>query len=317
MSKVIKIFFLCFISLFICFLTYKLCYFIAEKYFFDKFFYQKSVTFGYGYYNYRNRNANFGERLKDLTSLESENTNILGLQDNQNFKIVIIGDSYVWGQGLKNNERLVKKLSDKLNKIKPTTIISLAKPGYSILDYLKIYNKSSKYYLPDLVIFALVQNDNLINELNLNSSIVQECLTLNSGLSATLDQDMGGNKSIFVDNKIQTYNDILTQAWKNPVNSCILDKGLNLLPTDKAIYFITEDYDGYSPHFKEFYKHLNNKYVISAKLGKDISKYTRYFNDPYKNFTISPNEGHPNALANQMYADILYNEIITNPRWGF
>ena len=315
-------------SFLLCFLTYRFCYFVAEKYFFDKFFYQKSVSHGYQTFSSKHCLEDFGERANGLTLTDNQGyqPQINNLNnDPRNFQIIVIGDSFTWGQGITNNQRFAKILSDKLNKIRPTKVISMALPGWNILDYLEIYSQTIKIdYSPDLTIFALVQNDNIVNKpqkpnptykAGPNAPIVQECLQLNPGLSPTFNLNF---ESLPSDNK-QAVIDKTNESWNNPVNSCVINNSLKLLPHEKAIYFFTDNYQDNSSVYKMFSDLLNknNKTILSSIIGKNIPKYSKCFNNPHQNFFVSSQEGHPNALANQMYADILFNEITTNPKWNF
>jgi len=323
MFKIIKISTLTLFSLLLCFLTYRLCYLVTEKHLFDKLFYQKSVAHGYGlYYNPKLKLENFGNRAKDLIILESNYQPILDVTDNSKFKIAIIGDSFVWGQEIINQQRFAEILSNQLNKIKSTKVISLGRPGWNILDYLRTYQQIKNLYSPDLIIFSLVTNDILINQLGIGNStdLITHCLQLNPNSSVVYDTDLNNtSQNNFPDNKLETLYQILTKAWSNPTNQCILDSSLKILPSDNAIYFIAEGYDNWDQtrSFKQYL--LNNyKYTLSSDIGKNMAKYRKNWeNDPWKNFIISTTEGHPNALANQMYADILFNEITTNPKWRF
>lgn len=312
--KIIKIVSLVLFSLSICLLSYKICSLIAEKYFFDKFFYQKSIK--YGYFNEEISSPNiykYGNRAKDITNLQFNNQNIFGSNDKDTFKIAVIGDSYTWGNGLKNNQRFVKFLSKKLNKVRKTKIVSLAFVGWNILDYLNTFQQLDKNASPDLIMFALVTNDILINESDLSSSIVKQCQQTNNNVIPVYSSDYESNA------QNESYDTFINKAWSNHLNQCILDNSLKILPTSNTIYFLTEDYEDNWSQIKSYRQHLdkNQKYILSSNSGKYISKYVKYWNNPWKSFTISPSEGHPNALANQMYADILFNEITTNPKWNF
>jgi hypothetical protein len=118
-----------------------------------------------------------------------------------------------------------------------------------------------------------------------------------------------------------SYGQQIIFSWNNIINQCIVNNSLSLLPTQNAIYLIDKDYNRQNEEFKVYLKLLNNnnKYLISTEVGRFMEKYKQYFisEDIYSNFEISKMELHPNAIANQMYADILFDEITTNPSWNF
>jgi len=227
MPKIIKIISLCTLTFLFCFLTYKLCYFIAEKYFFDKLFYQKSVI--HGYINSDNYQQ-YGERAKDIVTLKGNNQNkTLGISTNI-FTIVVIGDSFTWGQGIRNNQRFVFLLNQKFNSLRPTNIISLAMPGWNILDYKNYYDQARQLYSPDLYIFTVVDNDNYINKSDSNNSIVQGCQSKFSGYNPIYDVSVKENYPESNDITKDSANASLI-SWNNPLNLCILDNSLQQLPT--------------------------------------------------------------------------------------
>lgn len=323
MTRQKKFFFILFFSLISSFVTYKFCRFIAEKYFFDKFFYEKSIDHGYRNFDERIPLFAYGERSFGLRLLLGENTgddSILN-QNNQKFKIIIIGDSYIWGQGLRNSERFSSLLQTKLSQVKPTQIISVNKSGWNILDFLSAYQKIIKMYSPDLIIFSLINNDIFISKTDTDNEIVKKCTALYPELTTTYDFDpiLFTGKNDLPENE-KPYYKITTEAWKNPINLCILNSSLKLLPTFNTIYFIPDDYSNESEFYQTYKKQLSNqnKYILTSENGQKLNKYRKYWKDsPWNHFLISTSEKHPNALANQMYTDILYQEITINPQWGF
>ncbi|HWS48743.1 MAG TPA: hypothetical protein VN174_01670 [Candidatus Methanoperedens sp.] len=314
MKKIKKVLPLLFLSILLSLSTYLFCYLIAEKYFFDKFFYQKSIAHGYIPENYNKSNhIDFGERSQDL-----ETQSNFKLDDmEKTYTIVIFGDSYLWGQGVKNNQRFSHLLSKKLNKIRPTKILSLGKTGWNIVDYLNNYQSLSKTLNPNITIFSLVENDILVNKNDKSSPVYNQCLSTTQNYRPVFDSDFISQNDI---HHLLNYESFITSAWNNPVNMCILNQSLSILPKDKSIYFITTDYFGNNFLYKKYQEFLINhsKYLLSTNINTlKLPKYIKYYNNIQKYFIISQKEGHPSALANQMYADILYNEITTNPQWEF
>ncbi|KKQ49358.1 MAG: hypothetical protein US68_C0016G0018, partial [Candidatus Shapirobacteria bacterium GW2011_GWE1_38_10] len=131
LSKTIS---LLFFSLLLSFLTYKL------------FFYQKSITHGYWIPSKHPTHDDFGHRAKDIYQLQSGQPDPLKTNNSDIFKIALYGDSYVWGQGIKNEQRFAKLLETKLNKIRPTKIISLAETGDNIFDHYQKYKATPEIF---------------------------------------------------------------------------------------------------------------------------------------------------------------------------
>ena len=319
-NKVSKPIIIFFFSLLLCFLSYKFCYFIAENFFFDKFFYQKSISHGYRQYDKLVPLSSFGERSIDLNLLENNNSYVD--KNTSQYKILIVGDSYLWGQGLRNSQRYASILQLKLNKIKNVEIISLGMGGWNILDYLNTYQKIIKSYSPNLTIFSLVNNDIFINKSDSDNEIVKNCLAQYPKLSVTyeFDPSLFNNKETSIPNNERQYYKTTLDAWNNPINLCILNKSLEKLPTNNTIYFIPDNYLSIEEFYIKYKEQLSilHKNIITSERGQYIPKYHKFWKDtPWNHFLISPGESHPNALANRMYADILFNEITTNPKWNF
>lgn len=338
MAKIKKICLLVFLSTFLSLITFHFCSFIAEKYFFDKFIYQKSITYGYrlgliekeAYQKFRPiTNILFGQRIKNMTDLELNKT----LFTDKQYNIAIIGDSYVWGTGIKTNQRFAQILEKKLNRIKPTKVITLGQPSDGILDYLYWYDLiNTQKIKPNLFIFAMVENDAFIEPTSAHAlipkykEIIDSCHQNNSNINIVnlknIDIYKLTNEGFTRDQIDKIINDLHIKSLENPVNICIFQKSLNLLSNPQSIFFTTDNYINNSDGFNIMNKYFiaSNKDTLSSEIGKNISKYSTYWTnstDPANSFKISPAEGHPNALANQMYADILFNEITTNPKWDF
>ncbi|MFA5894628.1 MAG: SGNH/GDSL hydrolase family protein [Candidatus Shapirobacteria bacterium] len=316
----IKKLLLVFASFFLIFLSIFGCYFIAEKFFFDKFFYQKSVLHGY-YPNLKPVDiSQFGERSQGFRSVEN-NQPIFSSSDTNKFKVMVIGDSFVWGVGIKNNQRYAKILETKLNKIRPTKVVSISYPGWNSSELLKYYLLSTKDSPPDLTIFSLVHNDSLLSRFNRDDQIFKNCLALYPQVTPIVAIDL--NQMIANNTPLSKVDEIFNRqhddSWSNSVNLCVLDSNLVNLPTEKSVYFLTDDY-GNNNLYRSYGENLKKygKKVISSHIAQNIPKYSYLWqngHDPYKYLTVSSKEAHPNSLANQMYADVLYNEIISNPEF--
>lgn len=317
----IKSFFLFFVSLTLILSSIVGCYFIAENFFFDKFFYQKSILHGY-YPNLKPANiTQFGERGHGVNSIDNHSP-IFSESDANKFKVLVIGDSFTWGVGIKNGQRFAKLLESKLIRTKPTTVVSVSSPGWNTSEFLKYYMLATKDIQPDLTIFSLVHNDSLLSRYNRDDQVVQRCQLLYPQTSPVFGIDL--NQMIAYDTPFTEVDQVFTQqhdaSWSNSVNLCVLESNLANLPTQKAIYFLTDDYGGnnlYTIYTEKLKKY--GKRIVSSSSGKLLPSYSNLWKNnanPYDFLTISTKESHPNFLANQMYADILYNEIASDSSFG-
>ena len=243
--------------------------------------------------------ADFGTRAKDLISLASDQPNI---SHDNSFKIAVIGDSLVWGQGLKNNDRFVVLLTKKLNQIRPTTVYSLGGCGDNIFDDYMKYKKSIDVFgKVDLYIFGLFNNDLLLNE--------DDRYSTKQFISQNLVQGCP-NKTIFDPNLQIRDTDEYSQSLQatfatDSTNLCAYKNLVPLLPKDNSIYIDLGNIFGEWTVQDNFSKIISHDFnlIKAPNLGPSVH--------------ISHKESHPNALANQMYADILFNEITSNSKWNF
>lgn len=294
MSKIAKTFSIGILSVLLSFFSYQLCYFVAEKYFFDKFFFFKSISHGYFVPGSKNTSLKrYGERSIDITALNLGNQIQL---PKTNYKIIVIGDSLVCGQGIRNSQRFVRLLSDKLNLIKPTTVISLAMGGDNIFDNYKKYVDSQKIYGDaDLYIFSLFNNDLLLN--------TDDRYHTNSYLDSLYGQSCK-NKLKIVDGSDVNLMDTFNQ---DTYNYCLLQKIVSNFPSNKSIYLNMGSL--VTPNWPEQVQteQLFSKYFTLLSI-KNINN---------ADFLISYQEFHPNSTANYIYSNVLFNEITTNPQWNF
>jgi len=329
-AKIVAIFTL---SISLTYFTYILCYTLAEKYFFDKFFYQKSISHGYGLQTNKQLSLeSFGDRSKDMVNLLSNNPNILGAIDNNNvYKVAIIGDSYAWGMGLKYSQTVSQIISKKLNTHRPTLIYNYSEPGNSILEYYANINKTQKFNYIDLYVVLMVANDIAFNKEsrfpnNDYQNILSDCQIKNKENPLVYwfnwqEYNKNNPNSSFQDISHEIENNT-NKSWSSSSNLCVLDTISKLFPHN-TIFLITDDYeDSGNRKFFNIYKNALEKYhhkVISSESQKYNPQYSKYWTsgNVWSYFRISENEIHPSALAHQMCADTIYNEITANPEWNF
>ena len=70
-------------------------------------------------------------------------------------KIIVLGDSFVWGQGLKIEKRWVSNLQNKID----CAVFPFGKRGWSTYEYLGYYDEHLRQLAADFIIVGLVSND--------------------------------------------------------------------------------------------------------------------------------------------------------------
>ena len=110
------------------------------------------------------------------------------------------------------------------------------------------------------------------------------------------------------------YDYIVSDAWKNDKNLCVLSEFSKKVRANNSLFLITDDYWSESKHYDEYVKRLeeSGKKVISSAVAKNYSKYSSIWNKYHFNkLRVSKKDLHPSALAHEMYADVLLDYIKT------
>lgn len=305
--------------------------YLSETTFFDKFIYYKRVDYGYWIPGKPLKPEDFGERSKDLLALNkaiefNKTAGTLGASsDPAEYTVAIIGDSYVWGQGVKFSRTVSQLLKKKLMGYRNVRILSFGNSGDSILDYFLTWQKTKQIYNVDLYIFVLVDNDLMLEpkkrELYEITDIYVSCLRENNSLSPVYRYDDNNLDEwrIQTNNQIEKLKENLLSSWKNPTNLCILSKSLESLRSEKAIFLVSQYYHEDSEELDTYDRSLklNSLHTLYFADSKKIIRFQHYWNNPDKNFTVSARDGHPSQVAHQIFAELLFNEILGNPKWNF
>ena len=305
-NKIYKIIFFSFFCLTVSFLTYKFCHFIAEKYFFDKFFYYKNTDYGYWVPNKDLTLSDFGDRGKDINDLQK---NIPIKTDNKKYNIAIFGDSLTWGQGITNNQRFTVLLEKHLNKIKPTKIYSFANCGDNLFDnYLKYQESLKDYGKMDLYIFAFYNNDLVFNnDSRYGTNQFLAGLTQGCSGNTIYDPEYNSNNP----NQGDQFNESRKSSLNhNSINYCAYQKILPLLPKDNVIYI----------DLGNLYEKWGVQITFSDTLNYDLKiidfPYLTSCDSPLK-CNVSDKDRHPSSFLNEKYFSILFQEITANPQFNF
>lgn len=284
--------------------SYVLAVYIAETYFFDKLYYQKSISFGY--WNSRPLEL-FGARSEYIRIFENFDPThfpkILGATTDETYKIAIIGDSWTWGQGIKADERYSRLLEKKLRK-NNVVIHEYALPGDNMIQQLEKYTLLSRYGNYDLYIFQFFNNDILIGQSNYYPKLEKELLSTCSKGEYIYDAEA-----------TLLYETTIKNAWSNEANLCIVDEAIRRFP-DNALYVFFDNYDSYSMNynvpFADMFHKVGKKTVdlaetkVAIAVLEDLLKTEKSFDKLY----VSSIERHPSALAHRLFADALYETLI-------
>lgn len=298
---------------------------VSEKYFFDKLLYRKSEIYGYtaneGLECCIDNSDIINQRVKDIKSLiqaSEKNINLSNTQKNRpnSYRVVIIGDSYAYGLGIRIGQRFSDVLNKKLNSLYKTELYLLADSGDSILDNYAKFVLAKKYYNADLYIITMVDNDLLFDwidkypgEKDIFDSFKKDC-------PGPIKRSQETNNTL---NDWETEN-IIPSFSERFANICILRKIANsLLISGSNVFFYnvqnlpcSGNAEG-TDYEKQCY--ALNAYTDNLIREGLIVKDTSNVNFKYSN--ISSSEGHPSAKTHEQFADSLFKWITKTPNFHF
>lgn len=299
---------------------------IAERFFFDRLIYYKSINHGYlipgKYLPYQA----YGKRGSDLANLETQSLalqngqsmdQVLGITDDGIYTVAVIGDSLVWGQGLREKDRFANILERQLSRIYPTKVLSLGYPGDSMADnYIKYRLINTLYPNIDLYIVGVVDNDLFINQPDRYDSalfheITEDCRDKPFFYDPPFDPSMD------IEEQTRQYAQNIRQSFSEEyANICIFHRATKLLPKSNAMYIT------FRPRDVKYDEHLKRMIEIMQENSLFILTVSQYFEnmsdeEMSKKYYVSEREGHPSAYANTIFAEALYQEITQDPRWEF
>lgn len=96
------------------------------------------------------RKNNLGFRDRDVSALPQAG----------DYRIVLIGDSFAWGQGISEEERFGNLIEAKLDAGGfPVDVVNLSRPGAETLDHIEVLREPALRLRPDFVLLQWFVND--------------------------------------------------------------------------------------------------------------------------------------------------------------
>lgn len=197
-------------------------------------------------------------------------------KENNTFRILLIGDSFVYGATVEKNETfeylLEKKLSEGLSKknetYKKVEIFNLGKPGYNTRGYLDTYKKFKDYNY-DLVILILYADNDFTNY-NIK---IEKYYKIYSFLDNFLFKNIRSKISLLLDptqgKNCEKYKKIITEHYlklceNDSINWNLIEKFLQYEDYNDYYDMIAENFDtsiAIKTHLSEFKKISEEKDV--------------------------------------------------------
>ena len=310
---------------------------ISENYFFDKLYYDKSARFGYddnfmGVIYEDKQNRLVSSRLSDLISLieleenRQDDSKVLGVEDEGTYNIAVIGDSFVYGSGVKTDEVFTRILEKKLKNVRDVKVYNLGLPGSNIVDIYTLFLLTQKHLNIDLYVIGFVEDDLLYfgrhrgyprypQEEKVYSELVAQC-TKDPFEYLTKGEDDWSK--VIINGLYPSFSDDYS-------NVCVLSNITSEISQKNSIFFNlnTSGVDDYVNNFNEYMSESSQKKkFIIYKYAKIIQDNGGYLIDPhrfdgYYYEAVSEGEGHSSKKNHQLQAEILYEIITKNPAFGF
>jgi len=237
--------------------------------------------------------------------------------EKQKTRIVILGDSFTYGSGVKNPNNLYPKLLEKrLNgEGYNVEILNFGKPSLGTKEELEVLKQDALNYNPDIVIIGYVLNDfenvereNLVSQEQGNKFI---SFWLRD-LSYTYFFLEVGFKNMFSSlSYSKSYSSRLISSFNSPENQEINEKYFEEFKS------LSEE-NNFTPIiviFPWFY-HLddypfNEAHQIVTRMSEEnqiefLDLLDYYKSHLAKDLIVNPNDEHPNELANKIAADQIY-----------
>ncbi len=297
---------------------------------FDKVIYQKWSAYGYVPEEKTYNLLGAGKlpflvehRLKDLRTLwkhVAENTDYPEKYNSKVFKVAFIGDSYVYGIGVLETERITTLLEQRMNIVRPTKVYSFAQLADDGLEYYANFEAAERYLKPDLYIVGMVWNDfespsdkypgeDQIHERLRKICTQPEFWEQFSPESSSWETIIGRHTQI-----------TLSESY---ANYCYMQEFVKDIQTNRKVMFF--NFNSFGGHdwcaTYDDINHVNQSFVMKEyeKLVHQADGVIFGLNvEDWGNWKpVSQTEAHPGKLMHQEGAQILFNELLREPKWGF
>lgn len=276
--------------------TFLILWIFFYDYWFNVFVYQKN--YDYGYFLTGNESfESFGERGKDMQVFMNELNNMdieekWGICDTT-FDVLLLGDSNVWGQGIRNEDRFAYLLESKLSEEIDVDFNVLGGSGDSLLDnYVKYALVRDHAKGVDLVILTINGNDLLFTKNTPYNS--DEYLDL---LYSCGEEGLVMNPESYTDS--EEYSEIAQSSTDaDSVNYCVMKKIMDRFPSNTLVF----DY-GMDASYDHMLKYIEVQgFVVSVADLSSLREGEEF---------VSDIELHPSRAANRIFFKTIYDHLMS------
>ena len=224
------------------------------------------------------------------------------------FRIVVVGDSITFGQGVELNQTYSKVLEKSLNEMnddKNYEVLNFGSPGYNIAEKVELLRIKAMKFSPDLVIFQYLGDD--IVDWNEFREIEKERLQEFANKEGKPVKSLTRFEKLEVHG--ETYeeyirillNERLDEALRKVENS--FKKLDSITQDDIGVLLVVSDVDLNQASTIEKISSLYNWPLM------DLEFLRQY---PENKIEIHPKDNHPTPFANTLIAENMYEELLSS-----
>ena len=279
---------------------------VCDRYCFDKLIYRKNNYLA-EMYGYRKLNGNL---CKAQLNSEGFRDDEFYPKEEEEYLVLIVGDSTVYGQGLLKHRRFSELLEKKLEKIQPTRVLNLGICGTNIYQH---YNRITKYkeiLNPDLIIISFSENDLLV--WNSLFNFPQELSSDGVVLDIRTDED----ESKYIEKVLASYDEASPNIEMAKYVASLLPKK-EVLIISLGYLDIDGEYNIKLEETLSIFRDHDLRVIDAKDLYRNKYKELSIEREGKAFMAISEKEKHPNSLANKMFAERLFEEITTNTDFNY
>ena len=243
-----------------------------------------------------------GLRDKEYSITKPENT----------YRVAVLGDSFTMASGIDIEDSyhsILERRFNRGNNIYNYEFINFGVGGYNLKQYLSVLNKKAMEYEPDLVLIGLdPHNDHIIPDAKIFEEPYIVKRTKNP-LYHIYIKDAASLAFANIQNKIfgqsvSISETIITQVQEKYINDVFSNFKEITNNTNSKLAIINLTYlpnQDYSDKLKELALTNNLLYFDASQSFESIN---------VNKLILYPNDFHPNAFSNRIFAQQLYNFLI-------
>lgn len=199
-------------------------------------------------------------------------------------RILLMGDSYAFGWGVNRSNRFADIVETKLNERRKTQVIVAAVPNWGMEDYRNYWQEQGKRLNPDIVVVAVVGNDELAVE-------------------KTREIDESSKTREERRNRMKEYIDRQETRSNSP-----LRRGARSMVKNTNAKWLFYQVTGISKHYDKLWKDLEDK-----KGTEFVSVPKKLDREQDSEYILHKDDRHWNEKGHRWLAEKLYSELRNLP----